>query len=178
MRRLTTDNPTNSMEAALNLFYAKDGEAWVLRGGPAPDYPDVTLLDYMRQIIQEHVPRAAPTENGEELANQLDAWLFDGTENIEGLVAMFYTIGWAFAELRARLKYYEDIEAQGRLRILQHAVGATCGSCGNWNRLPGENVGTCSVRPFCHDKLGMETSLPFQPYQSHRPCKDYKLRED
>ena len=37
--RLTTDNPQNNVETALNLFYIKDGETYVRGGGPAPDYP-------------------------------------------------------------------------------------------------------------------------------------------
>lgn len=36
MKRLTTDAPKTNLESALNLFYAKDGEAWVLRGGSVP----------------------------------------------------------------------------------------------------------------------------------------------
>ena len=37
MKRLTNDNPQNNTETALNLFFVKDGQAWVRRGGPEPD---------------------------------------------------------------------------------------------------------------------------------------------
>ena len=57
MKRLTTDAPKTNLESALNLFYAKDGEAWVLRGGSEPAYADVTLFDYIRSAMDAKVRR-------------------------------------------------------------------------------------------------------------------------
>lgn len=109
MERLTTDNPRNNTEVALNLVYVKDGQAWVRNGGPAPGYPDVTLYDYMRLIIADHGPMSIKTGlTDEELGDALYDALFDGVETKEGLCAMLYTLAWAFAELRQRLAAYED----------------------------------------------------------------------
>jgi hypothetical protein len=77
-----------------------------------------------------------------------------------------------------RLKYYEDLESQGRLRIMKPAADTTCGSCANWERIEGTVCGVCIVRPYCRTIYGKETETPFQPYQSHRACKDYKQRKD
>ena len=109
MERLTTDNPRNNTEVALNLVYVKDGQAWVRNGGPCPGYPDVTLYDYMRLIIADHGPMSIKTGlTDDELGDALCDALFDGIETKEGLCAMLYTLAWAFAELRQRLAAYED----------------------------------------------------------------------
>ena len=107
--RLTTDNPQNNTEAALNLVYVKDGQAWVRNGGPDPGYPDVTLYDYMRLIIADHGPMSFKADiTDDEIGDALDDALFDGIETKEGLCAMLYTLAWASAELRQRLAAYED----------------------------------------------------------------------
>ena len=115
MKRLTTDAPKNNLESALNLFYAKDGEAWVLRGGSEPAYVDVTLLDYIRSAILNTLGPNTPILDldDEEIGNVLsEGWLFDGNKTVEGIIAALYTAGWVAAELRARLKMYEDRDEQ------------------------------------------------------------------
>ena len=115
MKRLTTDAPKNNLESALNLFYAKDGEAWVLRGGSEPAYADVTLFDYIRSAILNTLGPKAPILylDDEEVGNVLsEGWLFYGNKTVEGIIATLYTAGWVAAELRARLKMYEDREEQ------------------------------------------------------------------
>ena len=111
MKRLTTDAPKTNLESALNLFYAKDGEAWVLRGGSEPAYADVTLFDYIRSAILNTLGPKTPILdlNDEEIGDVLsEGWLFDGNKTVEGIIATLYTAGWVAAELRARLKMYED----------------------------------------------------------------------
>lgn len=111
MKRLTTDAPKTNLESALNLFYAKDGEAWVLRGGSEPAYADVTLFDYIRSAILNTLGPKTPILDldDEEIGNVLsEGWLFDGNKTVEGIIATLYTAGWVAAELRARLKMYED----------------------------------------------------------------------
>lgn len=107
MKRLTTDNPRDNMETALNLFYIKDHETWVRGGGPAPNYPDVSLYDYMREIIKAHDLEITTTDN-DTLGNHLAELLFDGIDTVEGIVATLYTAAWAFSELRERVKMCED----------------------------------------------------------------------
>lgn len=114
MKRLTTDSQKNNLESALNLFYAKDGEAWVLRGGSEPNYVDVTLFDYIRSAILNVLGCKCPILDldNEELGDVLYDWLFYGNSTVEGLIATLYTAAWAFAELRERLKMYEDRESE------------------------------------------------------------------
>ncbi|MBR4291644.1 MAG: hypothetical protein IKT52_13550 [Oscillospiraceae bacterium] len=111
MMRLTTDAPKTNLESALNLFYAKDGEAWVLRGGSDSANVDVTLFDYIRSAILNTLGPNTPILDldNEEIGNVLsEGWLFDGNKTVEGIIATLYTAGWVAAELRARLKMYED----------------------------------------------------------------------
>lgn len=121
--RLTTDNPASNCETALNLFYGAGNEAMVR--GPAPDYPDVTLHEYIREIIKAHKAEIPVDCSDEELDDTLYECLFDGPEEIEGLIATLYTAGWAFAELRHRLKEYEDAEESGRLIVVPCKPGDT-----------------------------------------------------
>lgn len=109
-KRLTMDHPQNAFQTALNLFYAKGGEAWVRGGGPAPDYADVPLFDYIRSTVKNLAlsPHLFEGVDNETLAEIMTEWLFDGHETVEGIVATLYTAAWAFAEIRARLKQYED----------------------------------------------------------------------
>lgn len=106
MKRLTTDAPKNNLESALNLFYSKDGEAWVR------DMPDSSISLF--NFIREAVKRLCEGREGfayisnEELAEILFDWSGDGFNSVEGIVGMLHTAGWVAAELRARLKMYED----------------------------------------------------------------------
>ena len=112
MDRLTTDNPKNNLESALNLFYAKDGEAWIRGGGPEPNYDDVTLFVFIRRVIKALLQN---TDHVDELENDtlseiMFDWLQDGPESIPGVIALLYESAWAFAEIRARLAAFEDLE--------------------------------------------------------------------
>lgn len=108
MRRLTTDMPENNTETALNLFYIKDGWTWVTGGGHAPKHEDISLCDYVRMIVKEHGLCIDLSDDDYGISDALYECLFDGTDTIEGIVATLYTAGWAFAEIRQRLKEYED----------------------------------------------------------------------
>lgn len=101
MGRLTTDTPECNFSAALNLFYINAGVVYVRGSGATSDCPDVTLGEYIREIAKAHnVDRPV-----ELLPKEL---LYNRPETVEDLVALIDTVGWAFAELRARLKRYED----------------------------------------------------------------------
>lgn len=112
MYRFTTDNPKNNLESALNLFYAKDGEAWIRGGGPEPNYDDVTLFVFIRRVIKALLQN---TDHVDELENDtlseiMFDWLQDGPESIPGVIALLYESAWAFAEIRTRLAAFEDLE--------------------------------------------------------------------
>lgn len=108
MKRLTTDTPSDNIQAALNLFYVKDGWTWVRGGGPAPEYRDVSLCDYIRDIVRVHIPSEKLPADDDKLSMVMSEWLLEGYGTAEGIIATLYTAGWAFAELRHKLMRYED----------------------------------------------------------------------
>lgn len=108
MNRFTTDKPNGNTENALNLFYTKDSDIWVRGGGSAPEYHDVRLVEYVRDIARKHSLNISLDTGDEDLCDELFDILYDGTDTIEGIVATLNTAAWAFAALRERLKAYED----------------------------------------------------------------------
>ena len=110
MKRLTTDRPEGNVENTLNLFYVKDKETWIRGGGPAPQYKDVTLDDFMRRQIKARLPIDAP-EDWKEFSAMMAEWLMDDPESDTGMLALVYAAAWGFAEIRERLKRYEDTGA-------------------------------------------------------------------
>lgn len=105
--RFTTDKPEGNLQNALNLFYIQDHQAYVRGGGPEPDFKDVSLYDFIRRIIKTH-DLDIPAADDEELSEAAYERLFDGTDTMEGVVALLYTAAWAFAEIRGKLASYED----------------------------------------------------------------------
>lgn len=108
MKRLTTDTPKNNLQNALNLFYIKDNETWVRGGGPGPEYEDVSLFAFTRQIVRDHAPDIDLPDDDDSLSNIMPEWLCDGPDTMEGIIALIYTAAWTYAELRHRLMQYED----------------------------------------------------------------------
>lgn len=129
MKRLTTDNPKDNVENALNLFYIKDRETWVRGGGPWPEYADVSLFDFTRQTVKTHIPDADLPEDDDNLSMMMSEWLYDGTDTAEGLIALLYTAAWSYAELRHRLAEYEDTGLEPKeIKELIHIARAGCAS--------------------------------------------------
>ena len=108
MKRLTTDNPKDNLEAALNLFYIKDFETWVRGGGPGPKYADVSLFEFIRKAVKTNFPDMELPKDDDNLSFAMAEWLMDGYETVEGVIALLYTAAWAYAELRYHLSAYED----------------------------------------------------------------------
>lgn len=126
MKRLTTDAPKCNIEAALNLFYIKDHWTWVRGGGPAPDYADISLNDFVRMLVKAHIPDSPELPADDDNLSMLMAeWLMDDPGTAEGVIALVYAAGWAFAELRHRLAAYEDtgLEPQEVKDMAENASG-------------------------------------------------------
>ena len=118
MKRLTTNNPEDNLETALNFYYVKDYETWVRGGGDAPDYPDVSLFDWIKKIINQFCPDSFDMRSNKNLSCDLADTLMEGTETMEGVIAHLYMSAWTHAELREKLMKYETAEEEGRLVVL------------------------------------------------------------
>ena len=120
-RRMTTDTPDGNYEQSLNLF-VRGEDGWVQMPSRS-----ISLNDYMKQLIKAHNADIDTEGTPEEFDMTLTEHLFDGPETIEGLLAEHYTLSWALASLRDRLKNYEDagipeIMPEG-LRAIDRAIG-------------------------------------------------------
>lgn len=108
---IVTDDPQDNVEAALNLVFVKNREVYVHGYGPAPDFADARLYDMARDLLRKYSPETlenADLSDDDELLCAIAEMLFDGTDTMEGVIALLYTMAWAFAENRERLKTYEE----------------------------------------------------------------------
>lgn len=120
-RRMTTDTPDGNYSQALNLF-VRGEDGWVQMPSRS-----ISLNDYMKQLIKAHNADIDTEGTPEEFDMTLCEHLFDGPETIEGLLAEHYTLSWALASLRDKLKHYEDaripeIMPEG-LQTIERAIG-------------------------------------------------------
>ena len=138
MERLTTDNPQDNLENALNLFFAKDGWTWVRGYNQGMESKDISLSDFVRLIAEQHGLDMAQSKDNEEISIEMEEMLMDGTDTLEGVVALLYTAGWVCAELRAKLMAYEDTGLTPEEIIeLKHTWRAATKAFG-FNNIPGE----------------------------------------
>lgn len=132
MVRLTTEKDVKEMgmyELAHNSCYAKDGKARYR------DFEtDIDCRDLARKLMVDYGLWKSIPEHGLDAHNELvDDDIFDesilenlwyGLDTLEGLIALFYRNLWAMADLRTKLKHYEDLEEQGRLIELPCALNS------------------------------------------------------
>lgn len=97
-----TDTSDSNFITALNLFFVRNGEAYVR--GYGENGEDISLIDFVKKIANQQMI-SIPYEISDYLT---DCLLDNEPESKEGLLALFYTAGWAFAEIRERLKKYEE----------------------------------------------------------------------
>ena len=107
MKRLTTDD-AQSILYGLNLIFVKGGEIWIRGGGPAPDYPDCTLVEYIGRIAETHHLDIV-SRDAESLGDEMYDCLQYGVGELEGVVAFLHAAAVQAAEMRGRLSDIEDI---------------------------------------------------------------------
>lgn len=104
--RLTTDSPKNNVEMALNLFFVKDKEVWVR--GYGKDGADISLFDLSRDLTRWNCPYVDLDISDDSFSMMMAEWLWEDVESFEHVLALLYQAAWVCAELRERLKAYED----------------------------------------------------------------------
>ena len=108
-KRLTNDNPTSNTETMLNLAYAKDGNVYLRYG-----VDDINLCDYVSDLATNKGCNYTSNEIMEGACLECDC-----------CVNLLYCLAVQAAELRERLKHYEDLEEQGQLFVPPCKVGDT-----------------------------------------------------
>lgn len=106
MNRLTSNKKVSEMdmyELAYNSCYTKDGKARIR------DFEnDFDARELTRNILEELADDAFIDNTDETFDETITDYLQYGTSELVGLIAVFYRNLWAMADLRERLKDYED----------------------------------------------------------------------
>ena len=85
---------------------------------------DIDARELAKGLLRELTEDAVSFESDEDFDDWMGCYIGeDGICTQRGLIATFYQNLWAMAELREKLKYYEDLEEQGRLLVLPCKVG-------------------------------------------------------
>lgn len=123
MERLTTNKDVSEMgmfELAHNSCYYKNGAARYR------DFEtDIDARELTRQLLKDYTYGDDAFVDDDDFDEEILELLMYGTSTTEGLIALFYRNMWAMADLRERLKEYEDLEEQGLLLRLPCKVGDT-----------------------------------------------------
>jgi hypothetical protein len=124
MERLTTNKSVADMsmiELAHNSCYADDKHNARYR-----DYNlDVDSRWLIRNLVKDICGEDFKDLSDEEVDDYMDSMLSVEIDSTIGLLALFYRNLWAMADLREKLKYYEDAEEQGLLLRLPCKMGDT-----------------------------------------------------
>lgn len=122
MKRLTMDNVEE-----MGMFGLAHNCCYIDENGNTR-YRDFEIDIDARELAKGLLRELTEDAVSFELDEDFDVWMGccigeDGISTPRGLIANFYQNLWAMAELRERLKYYEDLEEQGRLLVLPCGVG-------------------------------------------------------
>lgn len=124
MERLTTNKSVADMsmiELAHNSCYADDE-----RNARYRDYNlDVDSRWLVRNLAKDICGEDFKDLSDEEVDEYMASMLSVGIDSTIGLLALFYRNIWAMADLREKLKDYEDAEEQGRYIKLPEKVEET-----------------------------------------------------
>lgn len=122
MERLTSNKPTsdmNMLELAYNSCYADEKCNARYR-----DYElDIDSRELIKNLAKDMCDEDLSDMSDEEFDEYMAEMLSVEVDSQIGLLALFYRNLWAMADLREKLKEYEDLEEQGRLVKLPCKVG-------------------------------------------------------
>ena len=122
MERLTTNKPVDEM-SMLELVY---NSCYVGEDGSAmyEDFETVrNARDFVRNLYKIHLNEEMPTDDDVFDESMIDELQYEPEVHLNGLIALFYRNLWAMADMRERLKAYEDKEEQGLLIELPCPIG-------------------------------------------------------
>ena len=122
MERLTSNKPADSMpmiELAHNSCYLDENNTARYR-----DYNlDIDCRELARNLINDMCDEDLSYMSDESFDEYMAEMLSVEIDSQIGLLAVFYRDLWAMAELREKLKEYEDLEEQGMIIKLPCKVG-------------------------------------------------------
>lgn len=129
MGRLTINKKVHDMsmvELAHNSCYAENHKAMYR------DFETVRdARNFARDLYEAYANENLPTDDDEFDGRMIDDLQYEPTIHANGLIALFYRNLWAMADLRERLKAYEDIiDNPEKLKIIDGWYSDLCKE--NW----------------------------------------------
>lgn len=124
MERLTNNkliSDMNMLELAYNSCYADEKCNARYRNYEL----DIDSRELVRKLIKDMCKEDLSDMSDEEFDEYMAEMLSVEMDSQIGLLALFYRNLWAMADLREKLKEYEDLEEQGRLLKLPCKAGDT-----------------------------------------------------
>lgn len=124
MERLTSNKPTSDMdmlELVYNSCYADEKCKARYRNYEL----DIDSRELVKNLAKDMCDEDLSDMSDEEFDEYMAEMLSVEVDSQIGLLALFYRNLWAMADLREKLKEYEDLEEQGRLLKLPCKVGDT-----------------------------------------------------
>jgi hypothetical protein len=100
-KRLTTENPQGNMENMLNITKVINGEVYIRNWNGEMD---LNLVDYCKEQYKSIYGRSIDADLEEKITAEEFGEFMDGDD----LLSLFYWTAVGYAELRERLKLYED----------------------------------------------------------------------
>ena len=136
MKRLTMKDvhAMNMTELALNQVFVRDARVWYQKG-PEDECSVCDLILYAVKSLEVLPFPLYDDATDQEVDDVMQSWLQFGEKQPEGILAILYRALWAMAEVRERLKLYEDAmtleraqelaqaEKDGRLVVLPFCIG-------------------------------------------------------
>lgn len=160
MERLTTNKSVADMsmiELAHNSCYADDE-----RNARYRDYDmEMDARDFARNLMVTLAEDELPLDDAEFDEEVLYNLMIDPFSDVRGLIALFYRNMWAMADLREKLKDYEDADEQGLLL-----------------RLPiSEDTPVYSIEYCCGKNKSNRSGMCFRGFCENCSDKAYYIRE-
>lgn len=171
MERLTTNKDKSEMgmyELAHNSCYCKDGLSRYR------DFEsDIDARELTRHLLKNFADGDDAFVDDDDFDEEMLELLQYGTETIEGLIALFYRNLWGMADLREKLKEYEDLDEQGLLLRLPCKVGDTVyvlSECKNVDLVLDGTMTDCNGEP------GTATGW-YCPYDLNDKCPHFDCED-
>ncbi|ACA57370.1 hypothetical protein FDC45_17805 [Clostridium botulinum] len=160
MKKIITENPNNNTEAMHNMVFGKDGEVYLR--GIGEDYTDISLVDFCKEeykrLYDIEIEESDPCEFGEYMDD-------------DSLLSLFYWACVGFAEVREKLKYYEESLGDTTVGEIKETIARNCVA---WDTSKDKTQGLLPEvavfkNPYLYEKLTGEE------YNFSKACKKFHI---
>lgn len=153
MRKIINESPEGMVENMHNFVFVKNKEVYLR--GIGEDYTDISLVDYCKdehkRLYDSEIEESDPCEFGEYMDD-------------DSLLSLFYWACVGFAEVRERLKYYEEKLGETTVEEITETIARNCVA---WDTSKDKSEGLLPEvavfkNPYLYEKLTGEKYNQFK----------------